>query len=283
MTTWITSLRLAWSPGTVVWIIWWCKFWYSCSKKGRMCGASTGSLGLRANAASRIHESLRPVSLLKSQPSCCTSDKTTPWLNGKGTVEKTTVSSSCQEKKPTAHVCHKITFAQWYMWSKNGRNLQVQEYIPACTTRRQLPHCWERVPCWRLLPVCAHWQVSLAQLLGQEIPPDVAVIAPTYTMPKSITWQLHHKQVQDTQQSHTTNLEFTHWYYRLWPSIDLDVSKPKEKNRIVHNKDSRQSLTMLMTTSAREMLDDNLVWEAHLLGYEWAVYCTCTCILCKSY
>jgi hypothetical protein len=48
----------------------------------------------------------------------------------------------------------------------------------------------------------------------------------------------------------------------------LDVSKPKEKNRIVHNKDSSQSPTMLMKTSAREMLDDNLVWEAHLLGYE---------------
>jgi hypothetical protein len=48
----------------------------------------------------------------------------------------------------------------------------------------------------------------------------------------------------------------------------LDVSKPREKKRIVHNRESSQSPTMLMTTAAREMLDDNLVWEAHLLGYE---------------
>jgi hypothetical protein len=65
-----------------------------------MCGANTGSLGLRTNAASRIHDSFRPVPLLKSQPSCCTSDKTTPWLNGRGTVENTTASSNCQEKQP---------------------------------------------------------------------------------------------------------------------------------------------------------------------------------------
>jgi hypothetical protein len=66
-----------------------------------MCGANTGSLGLRTNAASRIHDSFRPVSLLKSQPSCCTSDKTTPWLNGRGTVENTTASSNCMHNQDT--------------------------------------------------------------------------------------------------------------------------------------------------------------------------------------
>jgi hypothetical protein len=66
-----------------------------------MCGANTGSLGLRTNAASRIHDSFRPVPLLKSQPSCCTSDKTTPWLNGRGTVENTTASSNCMHNQDT--------------------------------------------------------------------------------------------------------------------------------------------------------------------------------------
>lgn len=66
---------------------WWFRIWYTCSKMGRTCSAIMGSVGFMADTTSLIHDSFRLVSLLMSQASCWSSERSTPWLNGRGFID----------------------------------------------------------------------------------------------------------------------------------------------------------------------------------------------------
>lgn len=180
----MTSLKLACSAGIVVSCTWRCKFWYSCSKNGRICGASKGSSGFSASDASRIHESFRAVSLPRSQPSCCTRDSSTPWLKGSGTVLKRFTWSICMPRNrvlftlSNTSTCRKTWFFLTKPWWKNSRLLSsslrqlsqiakvlstTKKQVPACIARRQQPHHWEKGPCWKPPQVYAPSQASWAQ------------------------------------------------------------------------------------------------------------------------
>lgn len=67
---------------------WWFSIWYTCSKIGRTWTTIIESVGFIADRTSLIHVNFLEVSLLISQANCWRRERSTPWLKGRGFIDK---------------------------------------------------------------------------------------------------------------------------------------------------------------------------------------------------
>lgn len=99
-----------------------CNVWYTCSKMGRTCTMIIGSLGFMADSTSLIQLSFWPVSVLISHDNCCRSERSTPWLKGRG----------CEDKSPGK--------STWHKTPQNDQDQTTECHHHKCRCKQ---HTWE--------------------------------------------------------------------------------------------------------------------------------------------